>query len=63
MKQEQDDKDLMIVLEDLPLVKVIVKLTMSTQYGGAETSSNLLCRRWKISSWQQVRPHSLGKII
>ena len=32
LKQEQDDKDLMIVLEDLPLVKVIVKLTMSTQF-------------------------------
>ena len=60
LKQEQDDRDLMIVLEDLPLVKVIVK---STQYCGAETSSNLLCRRWKIFSWQQVRPHSLGKII
>ena len=59
MQQEQDDKDLMIVLEDLPLVKVIV----NSIYSGAETSSNLLCRRWKISSWQQVRPHSLGKII
>ena len=27
LKQEQDDKDLMIVLEDLPLVKVIVNST------------------------------------
>ena len=54
--QEQDDKDLMIVLEDLPLVKVIF-------YSTIETSPDLLQRRWKISSWQQARPHSLGKII
>ena len=39
LKQEQDDKDLMIVLEDLPLVKVIVK---STQYCG------VLLQLWRV---------------